>query len=75
MFHYKKIESDLNFEGKSSPANNNDIDTFEENNTSISTNVYETDDNEQIVISRKYKNKTEPTNPNAHHFAQTQQNN
>ena len=39
------------------PANNNDIDIFEENNKSISVNVYEIDDNEQIVISRKLKNK------------------
>ena len=37
------------------PANNNDIGTFEENNKSISINVYEIDDNEQIVISRKLK--------------------
>ena len=30
MFHYKKIESDLIFDGVSFPANNNDIDIFEE---------------------------------------------
>ena len=57
MFHYKKIASDLIFDGVSFPANNNDIDIFEENNKSISINVYEIDDNEQIVISRKLKNK------------------
>ena len=57
MFHYKEIESDLIFAGVSFPANNNDIDIFEENNKSISVNVYEIDDNEQIVISRKLKNK------------------
>ena len=57
MFHYKKIVSDLTFDGVSFPANNNDIDIFEENNKSISINVYEIDDNEQIVISRKLKNK------------------
>ena len=56
MFHYKKIESDLIFDGMSFPANNNDIDTFEENNKSIPIHVYEIDDNEQIVISRKLKN-------------------
>ena len=56
MFHYKKLESDLIFDGVSFPANNNDIDIFEENNKTISINVYEIDDNEQIVISRKLKN-------------------
>ena len=50
MFHYKEIESDLIFDGVSFPANNNDIDIFEENNKSIFINVYE------IVISRKLKN-------------------
>ena len=55
MFHYKKIESDLISDGMSCPANNNDIDTFEENNKSISINVYEVDDSEQIVIRRKLK--------------------
>ena len=57
MFHYKKIESDLVFDGLSFPANKNDIDIFEENNKPISVSVYEIDDNEQIVISRKLKNK------------------
>ena len=57
IFHYKKIENDLIFDGVSFHANNNDIDIFEENNKSISINVYEIDDNEQIVISRKLKNK------------------
>ena len=56
MVHYKKIESDLIFDGVSFPANNNDKDIFEENNKSISINVYDIDDNEQIVISRKFKN-------------------
>ena len=56
MFHYKKIESDLIFDGVSFPANINDIDIFEENNKSISINVYEIDDNERIVISRNLKN-------------------
>ena len=56
MFHYKKTQRDLVFDGMSFPANNSDIDTCEETNKSISTNVYEMDDNEQIVISRKLKN-------------------
>ena len=54
MFHYKKIESDLIFDGVSFPANKNDLDTCEENNESISINGYEID--EQIVISRKLRN-------------------
>ena len=56
MFHYKKIESDLICDGVSFPANNNDIDIFKDNTKAISINVYEIDDNEQIVINRKLKN-------------------
>ena len=56
MFHYKKIENDSIFDGVRFPANNNNINIFEENNKSISVNVYEIDDNEQIDICRKLKN-------------------
>ena len=51
FYHYKKIEDDLNFDGKNFPANNNDIDKFEELNHNVSVNVFEVDDEqEQIVI-------------------------
>ena len=54
MFHYKKVESGLTFEHINFPANKNDIDKFEENNTTVSINVYEVGYNEQIVSSRKF---------------------
>ena len=58
FYHYKKIEDDLDFDGLNFPANNNDIDKFEELNHSVSVNVFEVDDEqEQIVIGRKLKNK------------------
>ena len=58
FYQYKKIEDCLNFEGVTFPANNNDIDKFEELNHNVSVNVFEVDDEqEQIVISRKLKNK------------------
>ena len=58
FYHYKKIEDCLNFGGVTFPANNNDIDKFEELNHNVSDNVFEVDDEqEQIVISRKLKNK------------------
>ena len=54
----KKIEDCLNFDGVTFPANNNDIDKFEELNHNVSVNVFEVDDEqEQIVIGRKLKNK------------------
>ena len=53
MFHYKKVESDLTFEGIDFPASNNDIDKFEENNQTVLINVYEIDDDEHIVSRRK----------------------
>ena len=57
FYHYKKIEDCLNF-GINFPANNNDIDRFEELNHNVSVNVFEVDEEqEQIVISRKLKNK------------------
>ena len=58
FYHYKKLNSELNFEGVNFPANNIDIDTFEENNKGISINVFEIDEEkEQTVINRKLKNK------------------
>ena len=58
FYHYKKIEDCLNFDDISFPANNNDIDKFEELNQNVSVNVFEVDDEqEQIVIGRKLKNK------------------
>ena len=58
FYHYKKIEDGLGFDGINFPANNNDIDKFEELNHNVSVNVFEVDDEqEQIVISRKLKNK------------------
>ena len=58
FYHYKKIEDCLNFDGVTFPANNNDIDKFEELHHNVSVNVFEVDDEqEQIVIGRKLKNK------------------
>ena len=58
FYHYKKIEDGLCFDGINFPANNNDIDKFEELNHNVSVNVFEVDDEqEQIVIGRKLKNK------------------
>ena len=48
----------MNFDGVTFPASNNDIDKFEELNQNVSVNVFEVDDEqEQIVIGRKLKNK------------------
>ena len=58
FYHYKKIEDGLNFDGLNFPANNHNIDKFEELNHNVSANVFKVDDEEeQIVISRKLKNK------------------
>ena len=58
FYHYKKLNSELNFEGVNFPANNNDIDRFEENNKDVSINVFEIDDEtNDVVISRKLNNK------------------
>ena len=58
FYHYKKIEDGLGFDGINFPANNNDIDKFEELNHDVSVNVFEVDEEqEQIVIGRKLKNK------------------
>ena len=54
FYHHKKIDDDLNLAGVNFPANNNDIDKFEELNHNVSVNVFEVDgQQEQIVISRK----------------------
>ena len=56
VYHYKKIEYGLNFDDLNFPANNNNIDKFEELNHNVSVNVFEVDDEqEQIVISIKLK--------------------
>ena len=58
FYHYKKIEDCLNSGGVTFPANNHDIDKFEELNHHVSVNVFEVDDEqEQILIGRKLKNK------------------
>ena len=36
FFHYRNLESDLDFESITFPANNHDIDRFEESNKSVS---------------------------------------
>ena len=52
------MEDCLKFDGVTFPANNNDIDKLEELNHNVSVNVFEVDDEqEQIVIGRKLKNK------------------
>ena len=54
----QKIEAGLNFDVFHFPANNNDIDEFEELNHSASVNVFEVDDEQEwIVISRELKHK------------------
>ena len=58
FYHYKKVECDLYFNGINFPANNNDINKFEENNPNVSINVFEVDDEtEQIIINRRLKNR------------------
>ena len=58
FYHYRKKEDCWKFDGVTGPANNNDIDKFEELNHNVSVNVFEVDDEqEQLVIGRKLKNK------------------
>ena len=58
FYHYRKMEDDLHFDDTKFPANNNDIDKFEELDHNASIHVFEVDDEqEQKVISRKLKNK------------------
>ena len=45
MFHYNKLSDDiLKWDGVNFPTGNRDIDRFEENNKSVSINVFEPDD-------------------------------
>ena len=45
ILHYNKLKDDiLNWDGVNFPPGNKDIDRFEENNTSVSINVFEPDD-------------------------------
>ena len=58
FYRYKKIEDCKNFDGVTFPASNNDIGKFEELNHNVSVNVFEVnDEQEQIVLGRKLKNK------------------
>ena len=61
MFHYNKLKDDiLNWDGVHFPTGNRDIDRFEENNKSVSINVFEPDDclnDNTIILHRGTKNR------------------
>ena len=61
MFHYNKLKDDiLNWDGVYFPIGNRDIDRFEENNKSVSINVFEPDDclnDNKIILHRGTKNR------------------
>ena len=61
MFHYNKLKDDiLNWDGVHFPTGNRDIDRFEENNKSVSINVFEPDDclnDNEIILHRGTKNR------------------
>ena len=61
MFHYNKLKDDiLNWDGVNFPTGNRDIDRFEENNKSVSVNVFEPDDclnDNRIILHRGTKNR------------------
>ena len=61
MFHYNKLKDDiLNWDGVYFPTGNRDIDRFEENNKSVSINVFEPDDclnDNKIILHRGTKNR------------------
>ena len=61
MFHYNKLKDDiLNWDGVHFPTGNRDIDRFEENNKSVSINVFESDDclnDNKIILHRGTKNR------------------
>ena len=61
MFHYNKLNDDiLNWGGVNFPTGNRDIDRFEENNKSVSINVFEPDDclnDNKIILHRGTKNR------------------
>ena len=61
MFHYNKLKDDiLNWDGVNFPTGSRDIDRFEENNKSVSINVFEPDDclnDNKIILHRGTKNR------------------
>ena len=61
MFHYNKLKDDiLNWDGVHFPTGNRDIDRFEENNKSVSINVFEPDDclnDNKIILHRGTQNR------------------
>ena len=61
MFHYNKLKNAiLNWDGVHFPTGNRDIDRFEENNKSVSINVFEPDDclnDNKIILHRGTKNR------------------
>ena len=61
MFHYNKLKDDiLNWDGVNFPTGNRDIDRFEENNKSVSINVFEPDaclNDNKIILHRGTKNR------------------
>jgi len=56
MFHYNKLNDDiLKWDCVNVPTGNRDIDRFEENNKSVSINVFEPDDclnDNKIILHR-----------------------
>ena len=61
MFHYNKLKDDiLKWDSVKFPTGNRDIDRFEENNKSVSINVFEPDDcsnDNKIILHRGTKNR------------------
>ena len=60
MFHYKLNDDILNWDGVNCPTANRDINRFEENNKSVSINVFEPDDcfnDNKIILHRGTKNR------------------
>ena len=59
MFHYNKLNDDiLKWDCVNVPTGNRDIDRFEENNKSVSINVFEPDDcliDNKIILHRGTK--------------------
>ena len=59
MFHYNELKDDmLNWDGVKISNVNRDIDRFEENNKSVSVNVFEPDDSlndNKIILHRGTK--------------------
>ena len=61
MFHYNKLNDDiLKWDCVNFPTGNRDIDRFEENNKSVSINVFEPDgclNDNKIILHRGTKNR------------------